>query len=113
MESNVIQKYKAIYHNSYLKSYYDKNTSEDGWCYETDLYVISDNGKNLKLIADQNVIIDFLIIPDFDDTLLIPERASFKDLRTDNKGIFAWRVTPTQYRLKGTEFKKPEWVKGE
>lgn len=108
-----IEKYDANYPKSYLNSYYHKNKSDDDWCYENDISVISDNNKNLKLIAEQNVIVDFLVIPDFDENILQLERSSFQFLRTDIKSIFAWRVLPTHYRLKGTEYKKPEWIKGE
>ena len=106
-----LEKYDRIYSNSYLNRYYLINKSQDGWCYETDLGIISDNNKNLKLIASENTILDILVVPDFDDNVLQLERSSFQLLRTDIKSIYAWRIVPTHYRLKGTEFKKPEWLK--
>lgn len=106
-----LEKYDRIYSNSYLNMYYLINKSQDGWCYETDLSIISDNGKELKTIASENTILDILVVPDFDDNLLQLERASFGTLRTDIKSIYAWRIMPTQYRLKGIELKTPEWLK--
>lgn len=105
-----LSEYDTNYPQSYLNSYYHKNKSDDGWCYETDLYVISDNNKNAKLIASENTILDILVVPDFDDNVLQLERSSFRFLRTDIKNVFAWRIVPMNYRLKGTAFKKPKWV---
>jgi hypothetical protein len=105
--------YEDIYHPSYLNDYYHKNKSDDGWCYKTDLYVISDNNKNAKLIIDENTILDILVVPDFDDNILQLEISSFSFLRADIKNIFAWRVRPNNYRLKGAALKKPDWLSGE
>jgi len=103
-----LQNYDPIYIKDFVYDYYQRHKSEDGWCYQKHWIDFLDTPEKRRDLMDSSVLYEFLYIPEFDKNILVSQVTQYRNAHLN---IFAWRAIPIYYRLKGTEFKKPDWIK--
>jgi hypothetical protein len=102
-----LQNYDPIYIKDFVYDYYHKHKLEDGWCYQTYWRDIADTPEKRFELMNSSVLYKFLYIPEFDKNILESQVTQY---RNAHPNVFAWRVMPIYYRLKGTEFKTPDYM---
>ena len=102
-----LQNYDPIYIKDFVYDYYQKHKLEDGWCYHTYWRDIADTPEKRCDLMNSSVLYEFLYIPDFDKNILETQVTQYRNAHLN---IFAWRIMPTYYRLKDTEFKTPDYM---